>query len=137
MILKRIQYEMFESDADWLDHHLDTPFHEIDGQIRLDLVGSERPLFISWNQVEVMFEIATGPESLFSKSLPVVRDMSSNKIWRDLIGKDISWEHLGKHRQVLRITDGSSSVYCCSREGERWQMDVVHVTRQRPDISSL
>jgi hypothetical protein len=134
MIPKQVRNEVFSSDAEWLDEHPDSDVHEIDREICLVFQDARADKFVSWEQVGNLFEIRIKETSFFKSPPEVVRDLSGSQIWRELIGRFVSIDYFDEGHLVLSITDGQHPTYCCSRESDRWGVDVVHVTNVQPQI---
>ncbi len=131
MILSNVQYQLFESDAWWLDKNYKLSYHEIDGEIKLEF-EDQVSLHISWDSQPAQYCICYGSQAFFSKGLPVTRPLTKSSIWRKLVGKDICLKFLDNEQQVLEIRSGENTVYCCSMEDGNWWMNTIHVTNQKP-----
>ena len=132
MILEQVLYEVFESDAAWLDDNWESGVHEIDREIRMVFQGAHPDIYVSWDQTGDLVHIAMRNATFFTPPAPTVRDASTSAIWTDLVGQDVTFEFLREDKQVLCVMAGEHAVYCCSYEDGYWEADVVHIASQKP-----
>jgi hypothetical protein len=131
MKLTKIIYEIFESDAQWLDEVDSRQVHEIDREIRLiDEEGEST--FISWCSDPVQYAVGISNISFFDQPIPVIRDMSNSEFWKALVGKDITFNFMDSHHQVLEIGNNDKAVYCWTSAFEAEGTDTLFISAQRP-----
>jgi hypothetical protein len=131
MILTRVEYAIFDSDAVRLDETPANSFHEIDREVRLiDHVG--RNSFISWVDYGDICEVAVRDKSFFNQPPPVVRDMSRSPLWHDLIGHEVDIVAKNTPTKHLMITSPGHQICCCCFERGLWAVDVLHIARNLP-----
>ncbi len=129
MQLTRVEYHLFESDAQSLDQNPDCHFHEIDREICL-VDSSGVRTYVSWQQIEDWAEVGLSAESFFVPPIPVVRDVSNSPLWRDIVGNEVTLSRSGYLNDTLTIACANESVFCCCYEtGHGWGADVIHVTK--------
>ena len=131
MLLTKVLYEPFESDAKWLDLNDKSSHHIIDRELRL-LFTDAPPVFISWTSTPVQYSIGHQGQSFFANEPQVVRDMTGSAIWSRVIDQQVALDFDDPDHQVLRIHAGAAAVYCSSFE-EGWQTDVVNVSSEAPN----
>lgn len=132
MKLAQIIYEIFESDAQWLDEDDSRQIHEIDREIRL--VDDEgQSTFISWSSDPVQYAIGIADVRFFNEPIPVVRDMSDSELWKGLIGENITFNFEDTHHQVLKISFSDHTVYCWTSTFADMGFDILFISTERPD----
>lgn len=129
MIIQRVAYLMYESDVIHLDQVADGFPHEIDREICLSTLGTDK--FVSWDQVGTNYRITMQDDSFFSSPAPVERDMSSHPLWEPLLGREVVVREAGIDDSALEIRGNSFSIFCCPYE-RRWGADVLHISRCLP-----
>lgn len=134
--LADIEYRLFESDALWLDEHLDTAFHSIDNEILLR--GADgRELYISWSRVPTEFCMSVARATHNKYDPPVLRRMNDDPLWSPLVGRAITVAFDDDLSQVLRLsTDAGEELFVCSYDvdrGGKWESDTIYVSRAVPD----
>jgi hypothetical protein len=127
----RIVYELFESDAVWLDKNPLAEVHELDREIRLE-GESGGEIYISWCTDPVQYAIGISNKSFFSPLAPVVRDMTDSVMWSGIAGQTVTLRFLDDHHQVLEIRSESGIIYCWTSEFEMAGLDVVNVSKHKP-----
>lgn len=135
MVLKRVEYAVFESDAGALELAERGEDHEIDREIRLHFAdGSVRS--VSWCSKPVQYCVGVSDVSFFTSPPPLVVDGSAYPMWSPLIGARVDIECVDAEHQVVRVSTSSGAVFLASREGPRWYADVLHISDQpqRPDV---
>jgi len=135
VVLSRVTYLLFPSEAEDVQRSLPSGEHVIDREVCLEESdGSKR--YISWAQEPEQYCVGVKLSSWFIPSEIVEIDMSSHILWKSLVGSalDVVW-HDDKH-QVLEIRADRSPVYLSSREADRWFADTISVSGARPALQS-
>jgi hypothetical protein len=131
-VLSGVVYELFSSDVEEVDRPGAEIEHTIDREIRLELSNGDFR-YISWSTQPVQSCIAVKASSFFSAGETVLRDFTNHPIWRNLVGKAVSFLVLDPEHQVLEVRSTGGSVYLSSKEGGFWHSDVVTVSAHRPE----
>lgn len=133
MILKRVIYELFESDFGALCGRANSAYHEIDREIYLEFETGQKYYF-SWCSEPEQYCIGFKPER-FNKNEPErIIDASSWQVWHALIGQEISFMFTDETHQILELKSLPSSVYLSSQERGSWGADVLHISKVLPLI---
>ncbi|MCF7513630.1 hypothetical protein L3V43_06990 [Pseudoalteromonas sp. L23] len=135
MKLKRVVYELYEVDFVSLEGEADSDFHEIDREIFLEFESGEK-IYFSWCSEPVQYCIGFRPERFNANEPDHAVDTTSWKIWRNLIGQDISFVFIDDSHQVLELKGQSSSTYLSSQERGSWVADVLHVSKGLPVVGN-
>ena len=135
MVLKRVEYAIFESDAGALESAERGEDHEIDRELQLHF-GDGSVHFVSWCQAPTDYCVCVANNSFFLPSPPMLVDGSGFPAWAPLIGCDVVLDYVDSERQVIRVSSESSAVILASREGPNWGVDVLHISiqPQGPDV---
>ncbi|MBH0014883.1 hypothetical protein [Pseudoalteromonas sp. NGC95] len=135
MKLKRVIYELFEIDFGSLKGQSDSESHEIDREIYLEFETGEK-LYFSWCNEPVQYCIGFKSERFNDNEPDHVIDATNWKVWRDLIGQDISFVFTDESHQILHLKSQSSSTYLSSQENGSWVADVLHISKGLPVIGN-
>ena len=138
MILRRVWYELFESEVRWLDTHPQCEYVELGRQLRLEL-ADDNTVYVAWKWGWLgsdYFVDFTG-KSYYTGSAEVEREASASSLWSPLIGRPVEFAYRGEGRQVLEVRSGESVVYCCSFGKGCWGMDILHVAARLPESDVL
>ena len=132
MKLVQVVYEIFDSDAQWLDEDDSRPIHEIDREIRL-VDDNGKNTFISWtSHADHYFKVGIADVPFFNEPIPITRDMSDSILWKDLVGKNVSLDFDDTNHQVLRISNTENAVYCWTSEFAETGLDILFISQQKP-----
>ncbi len=131
MQLRRVWYELFQSDLDALESRGWAVPHEIDGQLRLEFDDADAA-YISTVQHLDRFRADYEGESYFVTTLPHQHEVSAHPLWTPLIGSSIDLAFLDRSHQVVAIRSPTQRVYCCSWEAGSWEADQLLVCRSLP-----
>ena len=135
MKLKRVIYESFEIDFGSLKGQSDSESHEIDREIYLEFETGEK-FYFSWCNEPVQCCIGLKRERFNENEPDHVIEATSWKVWRELIGQDISFVFIDESHQVLELKGQSSSTYLSSQESGSWVADVLHISISLPVIGN-
>lgn len=72
-------YELYESDAQGLDHDPDARRHLIDRQVKLAFADAS-DVYVSWTSTPVQFAIGYQDQSFFVNEPDQVRDMTTSEM---------------------------------------------------------
>lgn len=130
-------YEMFPSDAEWLDENTDSEYHILDREIRLQMADG-KDLFISWVELLEPGDFAVGiAHQTHNKNPPeVVRSMAAHPIWRNVIGQSVMLSYSDASRQILRLTTKEYTVYVCTYDAIKgyWEADALYISHRLPSV---
>ncbi len=133
MKLKRVVYELYDADMQSLSK--DDDWHELDREISLNFEGDKK-IYISWCDTPVQFCVSY-QDSRFNRNEPDHHiDVSSWRIWQNLIGFDLKLLYLEESRQVLHLKGEKCSVYLSSQSQGSWLSDVLHISSKRPKLKT-
>lgn len=131
MRIVKVFYDIFESDAWWLDRHASSDTHELDREIRL-VSDDGQSIFISWCSDPVQYSICTSTTSFFLPPVPVARDMTASSIWTGITNDSVTLQFLDQNHQVLEIRSSQKVVYCWTSAFDVDGDDVVYVSTSKP-----
>ncbi len=131
MKIVKVFYDIFESDAWWLDRHASSDTHELDREIRLES-DNEESIFISWCSDPVQYSTCTSNTSFFLSRVPVARDMTNSSIWSGITNGFVTLQFLDQNHQVLEIRTSRKVVYCWTSAFDVDGDDVVYVSASKP-----
>lgn len=134
-VLEDVIYQIFESDAEWLDENSSQQtFHSIDREIVL-VVDAER-VYVSWilDKDVDSFVLATTASSLNKYPPQVVRSMADNDLWRDLVGRAVTIEYMNNDARILSIKADEECVYVCAYDYSKdsWWSDTLFIGKIVP-----
>jgi len=135
MRLARAIYELFESDMATLQGAEEQHSHEIDRELRLEFTDCS-DLYIAWCSHPTQYAVGYQEKRWNVTDPEHIVDVSQWKIWRELIGQEISFVFHSPANQVLELRGDRSSVYCSSQERGSWQADVLHLSLEKPEFRS-
>lgn len=133
LLLTNVIYQLFESDLP--DLEAESTWHEIDREVML-IFEDNHPIYISWCSQPVQYAVGYQQTTWFSD--PTIRlDLSQSRIWKPLVGQLITLSYLDDQHQVLELSTSSANaaVYCSSQEQGQWEMDVLHISSEKPIFS--
>jgi hypothetical protein len=136
MLLKRVEYHLFDHEIDHIDHTGDGS-HELDRELCL-IDNEERKIFISWRQNKDSFHVEISDKSFFTND-GAVHDASSYDFWQKMLGDDVELKYRDAGKQVLQISAGDCLVYVCAYETQwqtksgYWGADTLHICRSLPE----
>ena len=136
LIVRRVIYDLFDFEASVLEDPGSSEEHRIDREIRFEM-SDESCWFASWTNTPVQHCVGFRRESFFLPGDCVTRDASSHALWANLIGKPIEFVVADDGHQVVEVRAPSESVFLSSQEKGNWEMDVLTVSRRRPEIPRL
>jgi hypothetical protein len=131
VVLQRVIYELFGSDAHRLDAFPDRDYHEIDREVHL-ITADGKHLFISVHFGAGGGTVRCHDRSQFQGEPDEPRDMSDAPWWRSLVGHPIALRYLDDSHLILEVSSEMEAVYCCAREGKHWGHDAMQITNKRP-----
>ena len=135
MKLKRVIYELFEIDFGNLKGQSDSESHEIDREIYLEFDTGEK-FYFSWCSEPVQYCIGIKLERFNVTEPEHVIDTTNWKVWRELIGQEISFVFVDESHQILELQAQSSSTYLSSQEHGVCISDVLHISKGLPVIGT-
>jgi hypothetical protein len=135
MILQRVEYLLFESDAVVLDVASSGQPHEIDREVRLDFADMAS-CFVSWCSQPLQYCVGLSDRSFFSSPAPLQVDGSAFPAWASLVGRSVDLAFVDDERQTLRVTGATVAVLLESREGNDRYRDVLRIRHEvrRPGV---
>ena len=129
MRLKKVFYELYESETTWLEANISRNLHYLDREVHLEFDDNDS-LFISWKEVGQGtfhgFVVHYQNKRHFNQPAPLLIEVSQTNIWKNLIGKDLSFEYCERYKRELEIISDGHSVWCWT-EGEHGS-DVLHLS---------
>jgi hypothetical protein len=131
-VLRRVIYDLFEFEASVLDDPGTSEQHCIDREIRFELSDGSC-WFASWTSAPAQYSIGLRKESFFLPANSVIRDASNHPLWIRLIGHPLEFVSLHDRSQVVELRSPGASVFLSSQENGNWAMDVLTVSRLRPE----
>ena len=134
-VIRHVIYELFEFEASVLEDAGSSEEHRIDREIRFEMSDGSC-WFASWTNTPVQYSVGFRKESFFLSGECVTRDASNHPLWANLIGKPIEFV-VTDGAQVVEVRSTSASVFLSSQENGRWEMDVLTVSRLRPELPQL
>ena len=129
MRVKRVSYELFESDLSSLNET--SEWHEIDREIVLEFEDGNH-MYFSWCGEPVQYSICSKNNRFFKNEPENIMDVTNWEMWRKLVGEEIRLAYHDSCHQVLEIKGQSTSVYLSSQENGSWQADVLHISKEKP-----
>ena len=135
LVLARVEYALFESDAARLDDNPGLSFHEVDREVRLiDHLGASS--YISWVDYGEFYEVAVRDKSFFTQPPGSVRDMSQSRLWQHFVGHEIGLYSITTPTTYLMIRSADHQICCCCFERGSWGVDVLHIARDLPKMGA-
>lgn len=136
MVLARVIYELFETEADTTEAEADRgePVY-LDRQLRLELADG-RLVFIAWTWgllPEAAYHLAWSYDSFCTNGPEAEYDATRSPAWEDLIGHELSLHYRDPEQQVLEVRAHDAVVFCCSFGRGAWYMDTLYVGRMLPE----
>lgn len=131
MQLKRVCYELRESDLHALESRAWAVPHELDGQVRLEFFDA-LDIFVATVWVRDGFCAHYRGASHLANPLPFQRDVSHHPLWTPLIGSSINLAVLDDFQQVIEIRSPTRCVYCCTYGAGSWDAGRLTICRSLP-----
>ncbi len=130
--LVKVEYNLGEYEVEDFQNFFGQARHGIDREIRLTFEGGAEK-FLSWVQhdhcdpsrydTDLHLEVSSKP---LWKGAPVLKDMSSDQTWRDLVGRKVDLSWTGEHDSVLKISSDDASVWVTTMS------DIIQVSKEKP-----
>lgn len=133
-VLDRVMYDLFQSEASVLDDPGSGERHLIDREIRFEM-SDGLCWFASWTSAPIQYSIGVQRESFFRTGDSITRNASNHPLWIRLIGHPTEFLFLDKGNQVVEVRSPDAFVFLSSQENGNWAMDVMTVSRLRPETA--
>ena len=134
MVLARVIYELFETEAGTADvADRGEPVY-LDRQLRLEFADSP-PVFIAWTWGALPdsdYHVGWSHESFCTGPTEVEHDATNTPVWASLVGQSLSLHYRDRDQQVLEVRTRDAVVCCCSYE-RWWRADTLSVARGLPE----
>jgi len=132
--VKKINYNLFDHDIEHLKKHMDTSFHEIDGEIEITFDNAKKT-YISWSQCSEGYKILRQEDTFFSPPSEFRCCMSQHQFWCPFINSEIQIQSIGEYGEILVISSTVHKLYICCYELklDQWGQDTLYITNKYPN----
>lgn len=130
--LVQVRYRLLEGEESATAAAILGESHDFGGELVLGFRdGCE--VFVSWVGDPVQYSIGTREASHFRGDATLSEhDVSDSRMWRELLGCDVSFRFTAADNQILEISSTEDRVLVCAFERGHWWADALTVCRQEP-----
>ena len=110
MKLKKVLYELYDSEVQGILSQRERKSHNLDREIRLE-GEADKVIYIFWDDERVQFCVGFDDNRRYQSDPESIIEVTQWPLWKGFIGKEITIKFVEPDNELIELTDGSHWLY--------------------------
>ena len=129
MKLRNIEYELYESEYDYVSNMSNSKLNELDREIKLEF-DNGKIIYIYWTDEPVQFCVGFGENRSYITKPEKTIETTKWKLWAPFIGTNIDIKYTEKDHEMIELSNENHSLFLWA--GGENGSDTLCVSSEKP-----